>query len=376
MNRNERNFEIDGIRGWAAFIVLIFHFFKETFGRYYPVFNHNVFGVFFDGQLMVFIFFVLSGDALSISFFRSMSADNTHRIVVARYFRLTFPILITCFLSYICLKLNLTYNTEASVIVNREDWLGIFLNFDESFMGFLRYSLEGVYMHHDVYSSYNPFLWTMSVEILGSIIVFLNVFVLGKIKQEIRLWVLILQTLFFLFFSEFLALFVFGMILGYLRSQGVFKKFGDLKYNYLFLLIFALLVFLIMPFERERIYHYIDLITLKKFTHLSYTFVYAGLIVFLIYSSNRLKSLFSGRVSLFLGEISFPIYILQFNVLVTLSSWMIIWFNTLNILDTWMFLLIPIISIFCTILLALCFRFLEKSFLNKMNNIIKNKILM
>lgn len=376
MDIKERNFEIDGIRGWAAFIVLIFHFFKETFGGYYPVFNHKVFGVFFDGQLMVFIFFILSGDALSISFFRNMSADKTHRIVIARYFRLTFPIITTCFLSYICLKLNLTYNIEASVVVNREDWLGIFLNFNESFMGLLIYSLEGVYMHHDVYRSYNPFLWTMSIEMLGSIIVFLNIFVLGKIKVEIRLWVLILQTLFFLFFSEFLALFIFGMILGYLRSQGIFKKIDDLKYNYLFLLIFILLVFIIMPFEREHIYHYIDLITLKKFTHLLYNFVYAGLIVFLIYSSNRLKSLFSGGVSLFLGEISFPIYIFQFNVLVTLSSWMIIRFNTLNILDTWKFLLIPVISIACTILLAVCFRFLEKIFLNKMNNIINNKILM
>lgn len=375
MNQKERNYEIDGIRGWAAFIVIIFHFFKETFTGFWPQLDHKAFGVFFDGQLMVHIFFVLSGDALSLSFFSNKSSENTHRILLARYFRLTFPIIITCFLSYLFLKLHLTFNVEAAKIVKREDWLGIFINFPGSFSDFIKYSIEGVYLHHNALSAYNPFLWTMSIEIIGSIFVFLNIFMLEKTRDKFWGWILIIQTMFFLYFSEYLALFLFGMFLGYMRNKGTFKKISELRYNFIFFLTFVVLVFFAIPFWKEKLYHYSNKITANIFSELTYSFVYAGLVVFLIYSSNILKRLFSGKVSLFFGKISFPIYILQFNVLVTLSSWMIIQFSTMNILNSWMFIFIPIVSIVCTILLSLCFKFLENIFLSKMNYLIKSKIL-
>ena len=371
----ERNFEIDGIRGWAALLVLIFHFFKETFTGLFPELHHPGYGILFDGRLMVFLFFVLSGDALSNSFFTNDSSIKMYRIVIARYFRLTFPILITCFLAYICVKFGLTYNHQASVIVHSEHWLGSFLNFPVSFMGFLRFSLEEVYMNHNGTSSYNPFLWTMSIEILGSIIIFLNCFVLEKIRKQYWLWILILQTFFFFYFGEVLSLFFFGMLLGYIRSQGFFKRIGNLKYNNLFLLFFVALVFIIMPFYQDNIFWKYETITFHIFYPTSFLFCYAGLIIFLIYCSNSLKKIFSTRISILLGEISFPIYILQFNVLITLTSWMIIKFNEQQILNGWMYLIIPITSMVCTIFLALVFKVVEKKVLSKINQFIKNKLL-
>jgi peptidoglycan/LPS O-acetylase OafA/YrhL len=41
----ERNSEIDGIRGWAALLVLTFHFFKETFTGLFSELNHPGYGI-------------------------------------------------------------------------------------------------------------------------------------------------------------------------------------------------------------------------------------------------------------------------------------------------------------------------------------------
>lgn len=375
MKQNDRNLEIDGLRGWAAFIVLIFHFFKETFVGYHPDLDHKGFGVFFDGHLMVYIFFILSGDALSQSFFLTNTAKNTPRIVIARYFRLTFPILVTCFLSFLFVRFGLTYNHQAALIVGREDWLGTFLNFEMSFVGFLRFSIEEVYMHHRFHSSYNPFLWTMSIEMLGSILIFLNVFVFNNIKKHYWKWILIFQFVFFLYFTEYLALFYLGMLLGYLRNEGFFQKLNFWKHNYFYLLLFVSVVFFLMPFAKDEIYSVLDIFTFKKISPLSYTFLYAGLIVILVYASLSLKKFFANKLSLFLGEISFPIYILQFNVLVTLTSWLIIKFEEFQVLNTEKWLIIPIISIITTVMLGIVFRNIEKRVMKVVNTYIKEKML-
>ncbi|MBV1824216.1 acyltransferase family protein [Komagataeibacter oboediens] len=61
---------LDGIRGIASLSVVIFHFFHEALGSFVPVFRSRIFYTIFDGHEDVMIFFILSGDALSISYLR------------------------------------------------------------------------------------------------------------------------------------------------------------------------------------------------------------------------------------------------------------------------------------------------------------------
>src|SRR5262245_41931407 len=65
---HERVHEIDGVRGWAALSVLFFHLFWELFGGVVPAFRSSILRFWLDGPLAVYIFFVLSGDALSWPF--------------------------------------------------------------------------------------------------------------------------------------------------------------------------------------------------------------------------------------------------------------------------------------------------------------------
>jgi peptidoglycan/LPS O-acetylase OafA/YrhL len=47
-------------------------------------------------------------------------------------------------------------------------------------------------------------------------------------------------------------------------------------------------------------------------------------LVFCAYSQRRLKAFFSCAASRFLGAISFPVYLLQFQVLISFMSWLVV----------------------------------------------------
>jgi peptidoglycan/LPS O-acetylase OafA/YrhL len=50
----------------------------------------------------------------------------------------------------------------------------------------------------------------------------------------------------------------------------------------------------------------------------------AMVLVFCAYTQSQLKAFFSSHVSRFLGVISFPLYLLQFQVLISLMSWLVV----------------------------------------------------
>lgn len=372
---NNRNAEIDGLRGWAALIVIFFHFFQETLGVLFPVFHDPIFGFILNGHLMVLLFFILSGDALSSSFFQTGDLLSTARIALVRYFRLTFIIIISCVLTYLLMKLQLSKNLEVAPLIHREDWLGLFLNFSPNLEGLFRYMLEGVYFHHDVHTSYNPFLWTMSVELLGSILVFANILILSKVKEKAQVWILCIELVFLWFFGEYLCLFIAGMLFGLLRRRGLFEKLRQWRFNLLFLFLFIILSFLVIPYKQSKIFSLADTLTFNRIPHEAYLFLWAGIIVFLSYSSRQLSFFFSSAPSRFLGDVSFPLYALQFNVLISVTSLGLLLVNqqfTLTSLVTWV---VPIISILITIGLAVATRFFEKKFLNTLSQFAKKKLL-
>jgi peptidoglycan/LPS O-acetylase OafA/YrhL len=68
----ERYEEIDGIRGWASLFVLVHHIRYMAFAKLQIPIDWKYF-VFADGPAMVRTFFILSGDALSLSVTRPNS---------------------------------------------------------------------------------------------------------------------------------------------------------------------------------------------------------------------------------------------------------------------------------------------------------------
>lgn len=352
--------EIDGIRGWAAFIVLIFHTFGEMLKYVSPVVQSPWLSPFFAGGVAVAVFFVLSGDALSSSFFAGGEPNAIDRLVVRRYFRLTIPVFLSCLITYLIMTTGLDYHKEAAVILKRPDWLGIFLNFNESLLGFIRYSLIGVYTSHTKELSYNPVLWTMSIEMAGSMIVFILCYVWKRLNDPE--WVCAGLAVILTLIGSSFGLFFAGMLFGAYRRKGLFENLLTQR-NHQFL-AFAIVFSII----------FISIFTsgmLESSVLRLVTPLIAVLLVFCFYSQKHFKSFFCNKLSRFLGEISFPLYLVHFQVLISLMSWLVIQdFTTRGVIDQNTMLVFGGISAFVSLLLAWGFRFIERFILKRIDPLV------
>jgi len=348
--------EIDGLRGWASLVVLTFHMTWEMFGSVFPVYRLYFLRFFLDGSLAVGVFFVLSGDALSNGFLANGNYRSLVRLVMKRYFRLAGPILLSCSVVYLLLKLNMSFSHLAARIVGSEDWLAVVLPFDASFFPMLDYGLIRVFTEHSVDISYNPFLWPMSTELYGSFFIFGILFSFRHLKRPLFIVAAIAGYLWIL--GSIYSLFFVGLCFSILRTENFFEKVkkspkARLSFLGLFLLVVA-----------------DALLTLFNFTSLQVLMLMAASIVFLVYSNENLISFFSNKLSRYLGRISFPLYLCQFSVIISYTSWITINYRRHNILDFSHSILIVISSIFVTFIVAEIFARIEKWYLGKLNSVV------
>jgi peptidoglycan/LPS O-acetylase OafA/YrhL len=344
---HDRALEIDGIRGWASFSVLLYHTFHEMFTRLLPWINSAWLAPFFDGRLAVCVFFVLSGDALSTTFLArgGSNATSVDRLVIRRYTRLTIPIVMSCSLVFMVRLLHADWHNQASAIVDRPDWLGELIAFDFSAIGLLRYSLLGVYTSHTKASSYNPFLWTMSIEMIGSMLVFLTCYLWPRLRYQKALLGLLALVLFGL--NSFLCLFFAGMFLGLLRTEAFFtERASSGPWQATSLGGFLLLVLFLVASNGHPLPLFCDLGVAVAF-------------VFVLYSQQGLRGFLRGRLSTWVGDVSFPIYLVQFAVIISLESWLVTVWNARQAGTAWL-PLIGLTAVAATLLVAWIFRQAER----------------
>lgn len=351
--------ELDGIRGWAAVVVLVFHAFLEMLRTAVPQVASPLLAPLFAGDLAVGVFFVLSGDALSAGFFAGGGARVVDRLLVRRYFRLTIPIVLSCALTYLIIVSGVDYHQQANEVLHRPDWLGRFLHFEPTLGGLMRYSLRDVYLAHTTGGSYNPFLWTMSMELLGSIYVCGICYLWPRLAhpQWIGLVIAICLWLLGSLFSLFLA----GMVLGYWRKEGFFRA-APRSPTCQILLAVLLVSIAALIVSRAAIGVSIGA---RSRMALEVTLVMCA------YAHTGLRNFLSSRLSRFLGGISFPLYLVHFQVLISLMSWLVV-------IDAQRYgrsapahlLAIAVIGIGASFVVALAFRQLERIALRATDSVI------
>jgi peptidoglycan/LPS O-acetylase OafA/YrhL len=355
-----RTHEIDGLRGWAALNVVLFHIFGECLRVKLPELNSSWLSVLLDGHYAVLIFFIISGDALSQPFLQTGRREKIDLLAIRRYVRLTIPIVTTCLIVYFLIYFRLDFHEEASVVLGREDWLGRFLNFDSTPAALAKYSLWGVFSNHTPSNSYNPFLWTMGVELTGSYIVFFLCYSWHKFKNPV--WVLaIVGTFFFCMASNFF-LFVFGMLLAEMRRQGVIERY---RAKPAFQLLTALILVGAIFFVHE---------TKDKVLLTPIKIAFAAIFVSAIYVNRFASDFLSTKISQYLGKISFPIYLLHFPLIISMLSWVSIEAQRRGLTATSVYLAIGATTLLSTVALAVPFQILE-SWLIKRGNLIIDLLL-
>lgn len=321
--REVRLHELDGLRGWAALVVVLYHLFWEMFGQIVPEFRNPVFGFFLDGELAVAIFFVLSGEALSSAYFSGRGYTAVINLAVKRYPRLAIPILASCLIVLFLSHQGLIYNAAAAKFVERPDWLGTPLGFPLSLSATLHYSLFYVFADKPI-DAINPYLWTMRIELVGSGLVFATLLVWRYLPYPRLCLILIFAAFIAVPFRtpRFLSCFIVGMIFADVRIHGGFKLLQDHRY-----LLPSWLAIVLVGLT-DGVLHW--------YNHGGFYKAFFAIVLVAAIFSNRLTcQFFSSRLSRFLGDISFPLYLIQFPVFMSVTSLAIIHLSSHEMLGRW-----------------------------------------
>lgn len=301
---------LDGIRGWAALSVMLFHVTYEMFGALYPVYRSPLLVPFISGNLAVTIFFILSGQALSVSFMRNGRYQSLLKLAVKRYPRLAIPSFFSCLIVFILMSCGLVYNVQAADIVQRQDWLGSWLRFPPEVFHFLKSVFIETFFWKGG-DSYNKFLWTMLYEFVGSFLVFGTLLVYPFLKKPLRLLVPMALVLFFA--VPYLSCFVWGMISAHLYVQGHFERLKNVRWWRV--VTYAGIPMILMTLA--AIYLAFGIFN-------QWEIVVGMAIMVMIQTNDVYRHAMESKLSQFMGRVSFPLYLVHFAVLVSLTSWLIV----------------------------------------------------
>ena len=333
---------LDGLRGWAAVSVVVFHLTWECFGGLYPQIRSLPLALVANGNMAVGLFLMVSGYVLTIRGWRSADKSGVRHSMLKRYFRLTIPIFGSVPLYWAVLAAGLSAAPAAATIVDSPDWLGQFGLIQPDFLAAIAYGLIGVYLRSTAYE-YGPFLWTMVIELWGSF------FVLGLCLFELRrAWAyvpVLALTVAALSVTRdpylpIAACYVCGTLVALITKDGLIRT-GT-------------------PTRRESVVASVLLIVSLGVAALAqaYDLPRAAIVPFAMIGF--VAALRSGPVSRFLalpvsqwlGRISFPLYLLQILVIVTVTSWLVVWANAAAALSIWTAVGIALASIAACLALA------------------------
>jgi peptidoglycan/LPS O-acetylase OafA/YrhL len=335
---------LDGLRGWAAFVVLTYHASFLIFHAVDPIYNYRAVQVLIDGALAVYVFFVVSGFALSIHFLETDNPRVVQALALRRYIRLGVPIFFASLASYLLLSFGLMVHQPAAAVL-RANVAIIGLDVTPSLPGFLKFALYGVFFQYRVPETYDPPLWSMSIELFGSFIVFAMLLLYpktwsGRIVVFGGFLVGCLAT------QPIYSCFLYGVLLAHISRLGVVRAFRTSLAATILGLALIAGVALFSAYGRG-LYN-------------GYSMSVAGCaLVAAPVVSARIASFFSWRISRFLGRVSFSLYLTHYLVICSLSSWVVLALASHGVRPEETARVVPLFSIVVSLLAAAGFYRIE-----------------
>ncbi|KAJ9148933.1 Acyltransferase 3 [Pleurostoma richardsiae] len=236
---------LDGLRGFAAFIVYWHHHelwthaaeaggdnavFENAFGwngNFHFATFYGVRNFFSGGHIAVALFYVISGYVLTLKPLSLIHAgellklgDNLASAFFRRWFRLYIPLIVTTFVTITIWHAFGIWNAacEPKSTYREEvwEWYADFKNFSFLFK-------EGGKPWLDV----NQHLWSIPLEMRGSMVVYIAALALSRATTNARLLCLVLLAFYFMYIADgyYGALFVAGMLQSDLDQLA--KKYED-----------------------------------------------------------------------------------------------------------------------------------------------------
>ncbi|HFL5871409.1 MULTISPECIES: acyltransferase family protein [Serratia] len=345
---------LDSVRGIASLAVVLSHlsliyfiylhnFSGGAIPDTYPVqkYLHDSFwGFFYSGSSAVFVFFVMSGIVLSRGI--EKKSDEYYLITsFTRYFRLAIPATFSCLLMLLVL-LFISEGTREFPGVSA--WLDPFLISDPSLIGAFTYGALGAFIGGSVWDGYiyNPVLWTMKIELIGSLFIYMACIVYKRSKWQ-SLSLFLLASLAIVPFSIPIALGMICFFFGF-----VYSAFNiTYKNNYVGLVLLIIGLYFAGVHNDSVSYSWVT----KLLGYRSYMFLNFLSGIFIVYgvlTSHSLSRMLENKGLVYLGKLSFPIYIIHMPMII-LTIYLTQGFATASVASM---LSVSAIAIAATLLLA------------------------
>ena len=377
---------LEAMRGLAAIIVLIHHvllgFAPYISGLLPQARNANSFVgewyfFLFNGTSSVTFFFTLSGFVLCWSYFNSGDKSNLLKAFFKRWPRLAGLVLITTLSSHLIFKLGLYYYEPASLI-SKSTWLlnfgcpapyctnGWAIRFEPSFIDAFTQGLTTFFTGS---FSYNTNLWTMKLEFIGSIAVFL---IAAFISLILSFNYLVTASIIFLIWAlsvnPYLVPFIAGIFL-----SAILAKYKTRVGFYSALSLVIIGVYLLSYLIPEKDFAWVALIQYPSLIadniRIIINTIASVLIIFSIMTNDFIFNKLNGKLFSFLGKLSFPLYLVHTLVICSISSFSFITMHQYGYTDELVLIITFLITLLSSIIISLPLIYIDSFWLKKINHI-------
>lgn len=328
---------LESVRGLAALVVVLAH----IMAAYYPAASvghslapplnaslENLFyglplGFLINGHFAVVIFFVLSGFVLTYKYFQSGNQTDLHKQLAKRYFRLAIPIFVTVMVSYFLLSNGaMAYIKDAAQLSGSPGNMGLF-NFVPQFGTALYDATIGVLVNGN--DAYNPVLWTMQTELVGSVLVFSLAALIGKLQRR---WMIYIAIIIF-FNQNYLTCFVLGMALADAAHNTRLIEFARQNispfYAYFLLALIWIPASFLSPAGDLSGTVFQSLLTPGvdvRFSFNLWHFFAALLLLTIVLVRPEIQRVLNTKILVFIGGISFALYLTHYLILHSLGDFL------------------------------------------------------
>lgn len=331
---------IDGLKGIASLLIVLHHFVLAFVPALYygDVVEARLFSnegnladspllFFIGGHFLVSMFLLLSGLVLSLQVYRLSTLQDLLSKIVLRYIRLAIPVLIVSAIVYFLLRYSL-FSHQQLYLISGSPWLTHFYQAPLRFTSILETSLFTVwFIGNDLYS--NAF-WMLTHLFYGSLLTYSLIYCIRRFDSRIQLFVILISIVFSSFVNPYLMNFSYGMLLSWMLLNLDFTK----KRTFLSIVFFVMgILFAGYPqgVDPMNFYRYLDTVVLTFPSSIFYHSFGSFLIILSILFYQGKLSIFSSKVSLFLGRISFAVYLIHIPILYSLSFYLFLILNDMQI---------------------------------------------
>lgn len=339
---------IEGLRGLAACQVVLLHYCSAflpfmahvrgpTHYAWETTLRHSPLFFLIDGHSAVCLFFILSGFVLAPSFMRSNK--NFSQLVLKRFLRLFIPVFVA-FAFAISLMFLMSHAKTDAAALSQSDWLDSQAHnsltletlakdglINSMLIGYKGWSLFDYLPNNlrfmepaEISQSLNSPTWSLHVEFWGSMLVLALAMLRRCIMGSWFYAIFVLAVL--MAGTSLYSLFLFGFLLYQLHGTLLVQRHSSVA---IFGAVLAIVgIYICIAKDVRVVSLFLDILNHITLLSARQNFIWqsqvgAMLIFCGVMMNAPLRSCFTGRITQWMGKVSFSVYLLHFPIRLTLS---------------------------------------------------------